>query len=283
MSAADVMPGLSLPEIHPTYSSIPAGFDLDTSVKPDWDKLIGDLNLNLAAEDSVPTRDISNPFLDSLRTNYRPGRSGGDPMNKLIEGFKEKADAGLFEGKEQLWDAAVAKTIASADQLFTALIGITAGRQNINKAYGNQRQAYTNQMNALDNQVLHIKNQMMDRFNKTVATNVVAMAARNLRVTTGGVLEHTKDAAQEITEDFRMAESNAELKKISLKAANSQAKLQRDYNKTNQWFQLAEGAAKLGMAVATGGGTGEEWGSLYAGHKQYKAYKKGQSLADTVY
>lgn len=281
MSAADVMPGLSLPEIHPKSTAIPAGFDWEPEVtKPDWGNLYEALNLdlNLAAEDNYEPLDITNPFLAALGAR-RPTPNNSKAMDILGGIFGDPEDA-KYKGMSLLFDGAFLKTVASADQLFTAAIAFGDTRKNIYRREENQKLAYDNQMAALDNQVLHLKNQMQDRFNKTVATNIMQMAARNLRVSTGTLLEHTKDIAQEINEDMRMAESNAELKKLSLKAGKEQAGLAADVDRNNQWINLVNGATKLGMSIATGGGTMMSWGNLYAGKEAANKYfeaKRGLS------
>ena len=128
-------------------------------------------------------------------------------------------------------------------------------------------------MDALDNQVLYIKHQLADRFNKTIETNIMNLAAKNLRVTSGGVLELSKEQAQEITEDMRTAESNAELKKIALRAGQKSAKESANYAVKQLWTGLLGSATKLGLAIGTGGFTNEKWGDLYSGYKQAQAIK----------
>ena len=117
---------------------------------------------------------------------------------------------------------------------------------------------------------------MADRFNKTVENNIMTMAAKNLRVTSGNVLELSKDMAQEMTEDMRTAESNARLKKIALEAGVKSARESASYAKTQLWTGLVKSALNLGLMWETGGGPGESWGDLYSN------YSKTQKFEDAV-
>ena len=266
MSYAYNEPGQSLPEYHPEDTGLdvatgePTGIALAATDEPGAD--------NIA--------DLIQTIIGSLPQQTRSPDNIGPALDKLLGDnaeLKAKAQKDMYAG-------AVMKTVAAASDLFNRAVGIAAGqRRNIYKAAEIATQNYQNQMDALDNQVLYIKHQLADRFNKTVETNIMNMAARNIRVTSGGVLDMTKDIAQEMTEDMRTAESNAELKKIALRAGQKQAKESAKYTEKQMWAGLLNSATKLGIAFATGGGTGESWGNLYAGYKKgndvLKATKAG--------
>lgn len=264
MSYAENEPGLSLPEYHPeapditTDNTIP-GVALGATDEPKADDVAQMIQEMLAG---IPTNTAAVPSDISKAL---------DKLLGTTEELKVRAQKDMYKG-------AVLKTVAAADDLFNRMVGIAAGQpENIRDSADIASQNYQNQMDALDNQVLYVKHQLADRFNKTVETNITNMAARNLRVTAGNILELTKDQAQEITEDYRTEESNAELQKITLRAGQKQAKESADYAIKQMWTGLLGSATKLGLAVATGGGTGESWGNLYKGYKSAKAYE-AQSL-----
>ena len=261
MSFAYNEPGQSLPEYHPEdtgpeiATGEPADVQLGATDSPyAIAELIQIMLSNMSQAPGTRSPDNIGPALDKLL---------GDNANLKAKGQKE------------LYVGALMKTVAAASDFFGRAVGIAAGqRRNIYKAADIAAQNYQNQMDALDNQVLYIKHQLADRFNKTVETNIMHMAARNLRVTSGGVLEQTKNMAQEMTEDMRTAESNAKLHKIAYKAGQKMAKESARYAEKQMWTQLASSAAKLGVAVATGGFTGEKWGDLYSGYKMSNAIEK---------
>lgn len=251
MSYAENEPGMSLPEYHP-----------EPEPEPEIPAVV------LGAEDKP--EDISG-LIKALLANqptYSP-RSADDiasALDKLLGSnpdTKARAQVDMYEG-------AMMKTVSAASDVFNSAIGILYGG-NIDIARDATVQNYQNQMDALDNQVLYIKHQLSDRFNKTVETNIAQMAARNLRVTAGNVLDLSKEEASEITEDMRTAESNARLKKIAFAAGQKQAKASAKYAHAQQWFGMAKSLTKLGMMYETGGGTGETFGKLYTGYKIGKA------------
>lgn len=245
------------------------GFTFDTDWEPDFTINTDDLDLSylmanpaFAATDSfstTPTRassaDISMPDLQTA-------------FNAFVDGNKNA----LTTAQKNMFQGAVLKTTAAASDMFSYLTGLAMGAPGmIDQQRDIAVQSYQNQMDALDNQVLYIKHQLSDRFNKTVETNIMRMAASGLRVNAGNVLELTKESASEITEDMRTAESNARLKKIALAAGQKQAGEAARYAKQTFWTGLAQSAIKLGIMWETGGGTGESWGNLYAGYKKSKA------------
>lgn len=210
--------------------------------------------------------------------NFKPATadditSAMDKLMKQSPQYLASAQVGAFTG-------AVMKTIGQAGDFFSRATGLAMGQLgNIDKQAEIAGQSYQNQMEALDNQVLYIKNQLSDRFNKTVESNIMQMAAKNIRVTSGGVLDLTKDLATEVTEDMRTAESNARLKQIALQAAQKSTKASAKYAKFNAINSFINSAAKLGMTMASGGGTGQTWGNLWSG---YNDGKEALKLADTI-
>ena len=263
MSYAYNEPGQSLPEYHQEYPELdvatgePTGVALAATDEGGADNIVELVQALLAGIPNQPGTPATTGDLSAA-------------INKIVgnqDELKVKAQKDMYTG-------AIMKTVAAASDLFNRAVGIAAGqRRNIYKAAEIAAQNYQNEMDALDNQVLYIKHQLADRFNKTVETNIMNMAARNIRVTSGGVLDMTKDTAQEMTEDMRTAESNAELKKIALRAGQKQAKESAKYAEKQMWAGLVGSATKLGIMYTTGGGTGEKWGDLYAGYKKATATK----------
>lgn len=262
MSYAYNEPGQSLPEYHPEDT----GPEIATGEPAD---------VQLGATDSPDAiAELIQIMLSNMSQAPGTGRSPdniGPALDKLL-GDNANLKA---KGQKELYVGALMKTVAAASDFFNRAVGIAAGqRRNIYKAADVAAQNYQNQMDALDNQVLYIKHQLADRFNKTVETNIMHMAARNLRVTSGGVLEQTKNMAQEMTEDMRTAESNAKLHKIAYKAGQKMAKESARYAEKQMWTQFLSSATKLGVAVATGGFTGEKWGDLYSGYAKGRDFEK---------
>jgi hypothetical protein len=191
-------------------------------------------------------------------------------ISTALSGMKQTAN------KERALGASL-KTAAAAGDFFSQLLTYSTSRSNISLQAENTKQAAENAMNALDNQVLYYKNQITDKFNTLMARNTVTMAAKNLRVSAGALLEQTKDAAYDATQDIRMLESNAELKKIALRSSQKQADISKKLQKNLLNANVVSSAAKLGLMVATGGGTGESWGNLFS------SFQDGGSLSQTVY
>lgn len=261
MSYAGSEEGLSLPEIHPTEIATGEPTDIDSlslSVTDTPDNivdLIQTLLANTPRETSAVPADITNALNKLLGDNTQ---------------IKAKAQKDLYLG-------AVMKTVAAASDFFNRAVGIAAGQpKNIRDSAEIAAQNYDNQMAALDNQVLYIKHQLADRFNKTIENNIMSLAAKNIRVNAGNVLELSKEQASEITEDMREAESNARLKKIALEAGKKSSKEAANYAIKQMWTGLLGSAVNLGLAVETAGGTGESWGDLY------KGYKKGKDVSKAI-
>lgn len=253
MSAADNEYGMSLPVYSPN----------ETAAK--------DTTESLAELDFSGN---GNAIDTSSMAAYAP--TTDDPTAKILADFMGTSKA---KAMKNMYQGAVLKTIGSATDLFNSLLTFGDRHRIINQQADNTKIAADNQMKAIDNQVLYAKNQIMDRFTDMVASNTVEMAAKGLRVSAGSLLEGTKGAAYDLTQDIQMMESNARLKKISLEATKKQAEVARDLAKSQQWADLVAGVAKLGLNIATGGGTGESWGNLYAGYKSAKAFESG-SLND---
>lgn len=269
MSSADNIYGLSLP----VYE------DEAPMEVIDW------LALDTPDVDPITETAVADPVFaatDPYSATPVRASSADMPMPSLQKAFNAFVNGNnetLTTAQKNMFQGAVLKTAAAASDMFSYLTGLAMGAPGmINKQRDIAVQNYQNQMDALDNQVLYIKHQLSDRFNKTVETNIMRMAANGLRVNAGNVLELTKESATEITEDMRTAESNARLKKIALAAGQKQAGEAARYAKQTFWTGLAQSAIKLGIAWETGGGTGESWGNLYAGYKKSKATK-----TDSIY
>lgn len=202
------------------------------------------------------------------------------PAGALLS-LADKATENKEKGNKEMFVGALFKTVSAASDFFSRTTGILAGQTS---AIHGQRDVaiknYENEMAALDNQVLNLKNQLSDRFNKTVDTNIMTLAAKNLRVSAGNVLELSKKEAQEITEDIQIAESNAKLKKIALEAGKKQVKESSKLAIKQMWTGLVGSAANLGLAIATGGGTGESFGNLYARYSGYSDWNSMQAAKD---
>ena len=252
MSAIESEPGMSLPEFHIEPEAVP--------------------EVPLSAESQQNPQEIADLIAALLadRPSYTPGAA--DDITKALENLLKPREEDKIQAKEDLFVGAAMKTVAAADKFFSSIVGLAYG-SNLDDRYKATRQNYINQMNALDNQVMYIKHQLSDRFNQTVENNIMQMAARGLRVNAGNVLDLTKESASEITEDMRTLESNAELRKIALRAGKKQAKEYTKYSKGKLWTDMAQSAVKLGIMYETGGGTGESFGDLFAGYQMSQAVK----------
>lgn len=191
----------------------------------------------------------------------------------LLEKDKEKASKALFYG-------ATLKTAASAGKLFNSLLSYGMESSNLAKQRRNTKMSVENKMQALDNQVLYYKNQITDKFNTLMARNTLSLATKNLRVSTGALLEQSKDAAYDATKDIEMLESNARLKKIALRNEEKQSKIATKLAKTQLVANVVQGMADLGLNIATAGGTMKSWGDLYT--NAFPDLESG-SLNDAVY
>ena len=264
MSAINNEPGMSLPEYHPDEPQMSV---------VDW------LALTPIEEPATPDVVEEPEFAATDPYIPTPTRSSADmSMPKLQNAFNAFIDGNnntLTTAQKELFTGAIFKTVAAASDFFSRATGIAMGAPGMIRKKGNIiAQGYQNQMDALDNQVLYIKHQLSDRFNKTVETNIMNMAARGLRVNAGNVLELSKESASEITEDMRTVESNARLKQIAFTAGKKQAKESASYASKQLWTGLAQSAIKLGLMWETGGGTGESWGNLYSGWKSAKKFEE---------
>ena len=260
---------LQLDSTLPAFTLEPAKVDISADIEKLSNLNLSPELLSYASQQPDISIDFSSGFSSSssLYSNM---------FGDVLQGVKLQGAKGLYTG-------ALLKTIASAEDVFNSLAFWGLNRGNINLSASNNRQNYENQMNAIDNQVLYAKNQLMDKFNTLVASNTVNMAARNLKVSTGAVLEASKETAHDITTDFRTLESNANLTKIGLKAAQQQSDLAAKLQKSQQFTQLLSGATELGLMYATGGGTGESFGNLYKNYRRAKALEEGSSIVDAVY
>jgi hypothetical protein len=275
MSAADNVWGMSLPEYHPvTYGATPVPEPVfkpvvEASVveEPSATETVS-LSAPLSAED--PVVDNIPDLVQTMLPKFAKPDSIAGALDKLLGSNQEL----LAKAKKDMFMGAVLKTVAAADDFFTRTIGLGPAVANLNTSYDIAKSNYNNQMDAIDNQVLYIKHQLADRFNKTVQTNIMNLAAKNLRVTAGNVLDLSKEEASEITEDMRTAESNANLKKIALQAKKESAKESTRYAEKQLYTGLIGSAVKLGLMVETGGGTGESFGDLYKGYKKSKDFTK---------
>lgn len=285
MSYAYNQPGMSLPEYHPDATGIGDGDTGPVYISGDIIPGTNPVDNNNNGMDPVlenlsfGASDQPDDILARIAAIYGAGGGGGAGGAGDISGLLKKLLAPDPRTKARaqvdLYQGAFLRTLAAADDFFTRGTAIVAGQgNNIRSAAEIAGQNYQNQMDALDNQVLYMKHQLEDRFNKTVETNIMNMAARNIRVNAGNVLELTKDSATEITEDMRTAESNAKLKKIALEAGKKQAKESANYAVKKMWADFAGSASLLGIMGATGGGTGESWGNLYKGYVAGKTYLK---------
>lgn len=155
------------------------------------------------------------------------------------------------------------KTASSAMKLFGSIMNYSFAKGNARLMNKNAKQKAENEMLALDNRLLYYKNQITDKFGETMAQNSVTMAMKNLRVTAANIMEQTKDAAYDATQDIKMAESNVELKKIAIRAEEQQTKLASKLMKTNAYLDVMNSLGELGITVGTGMANGG-YGSLFS-------------------
>lgn len=234
-------------------------FELESmdSWKKDFEASIPNFSLNL----KEPSFSSSFATMGNLPSSIGSGAGAGnnfmDSFGNILMGMKSKGDKALAMGYGM-------KTIAAAGELFSNLLTYGYTRTNANLQASNTKKSMANQMLALDNQVQYYKNQITDKFAQTMARNTVTMAAKNLRVTAGNLLEQTKDAAYDATKDIQMLESNAELKKIALRSAAKQADVTKKLTKNLATANLIGSMAKVGLMVSGGMAAGVDYGNLFA-------------------
>lgn len=233
--------GVSLPETHPSIMSSPVPESVENAV---------------GIDDAILAFSAANMFRPSGSTPKTTLGAVDDFSNLMLLSTKDKSSKEFRYG----WGL---KTAASAGKLFTQLLTAGTAWGNANRQATNTKLQAENQMAALDNQVLYYKNQITDKFNTLLARNTVTMAAKNLRVSAGTLLETTKDAAYDATKDIEMLESNANLKKISLESQQRQADITKKLQKTQIAANLIQGVADLGLTVATANVAGMKYGDLF--------------------
>lgn len=211
-----------------------------------------------------------------LQQAYKRKFKRPDDISDILKAFdsKDNTDKALIDAYKGMFQGAALSTLATAGELFDKAVGLHYGLENIDAQRDIAYQNYDNQMAALDNRLLDIKNQLADRFNKTVETNIMNMAARNLRVTPGNVLELSKEQATDISDEMRLAESNVRLNAIALEGKKKSTEESAKYAKKQLWTGFVQSAINLGLMANTGGGTGEKWGDLWKGYKTGRAAEK---------
>lgn len=246
------------------------GFTFNPDWKSDFDFDVSGLDLSQPVMRKAAISDVFTYSPTPAKTTPGAINNTNAILGDYLSGLKQKASKDMFWG-------ATMKTAAAAGELFSNLATYGTNMNNANRQAQNTKLQASVQMQALDNQILYYKNQITDRFNTLMARNTVTMAAKNLRVSAGALLEQTKDAAYDATKDIQTMESNAELKKIALRFEQKQADITKKLQKSLYTTNLINSAAKLGLMVSTGGGTMESWGDLYS-----NAFGSG-SLNKTVY
>lgn len=213
------------------------------SIFGEIDALGGLANLDLSPTTKSILADAITPT-DASKSPFAPLVKAQDKQNAMMADYladvKDKANKARNMGM-------MMKNISSAGEIFNAALNL-----GYHKVYDMQRdntvQSAENQITALDNQVLYKKNQMMDRFNQVVANTAVATANKNLKVSTGSILEQNKELAHDINEDYRMLESNAELDKINLRATQKLANVTNKLQHNMLWTNLVGSVAKAGTS-----------------------------------
>lgn len=231
----------------------------------------------------VPELDFSGLNFDQsfLNTVFMPSNNSTQKTTAFDDIMGDAFTVSLLtKSQEGMFVGAGLKVLGSAVETFNTLMGAADRHRIINQQADNTKIAADNQMKAIDNQVLFNKNQIMDRFTNMVANNTVEMAAKGLRVSAGALLEGTKGAAYDLTQDIQIMESNARLKKISLEATKKQAEVARDLAKSQQWTDIVGSLGKMGLQLGMiEAVTGKSFGDLYTGYKISKAAESG-SLND---
>lgn len=238
-------------------------------------------------------RDINVPFnLNRVDSSYYTATNGvtsvsDEPLMTKTHSLSTIANSTkdlVVRAKNQQAGGAVLKMAASAGRLFTDLLAAGGIWENIHAQEYNTKLSADVQMAALDNQILYFKNQIADRFNKTMARNAVTMAAKNLRVTAGNLLEQTKEEAYDATQDIATYTSNAELQKILLRSQQQQADVAAKLMKSNVVTDMISDLADLGLMVGTKGGTfAKDWGTLFSGTQFDDTYKSVYKTANEAY
>lgn len=220
---------MSIPEIHPV--------DVDT------------VSTQRSSFSSVPDTDAFITALSAANV-FKPQPVGGgvssDEANANLTSFREETKEKATKMKKA---GHTMKLISAAGDVFSHLLLDGTEWEGLHETAENKKVNIANQMSSLDNQVLFYKNQVANKFGELMARNAVTMAAKNLRVTAGNLLEQTKGAAIEATEDIKMKESNARLKKIALESEARQADVAKKLQKSLMITDLIEDTVKLGAYV----------------------------------
>ena len=241
------------------------GFTFDPSWTPT------DLSIDfdaLALPAGITSRATGGNLVFNPTNNNQNNQNAFDKWGNILLTIGEK-------GSKQQQAGFALKAVAEASELFTKLATYSMERANADRAYRNKKADVSNQMLAIDNQVQYYKNQIADKFATTMARSSMLMAAKNLRVTAGNLLEQTKDAAYDATNDIKMLESNAELKKIALRSEARQAEVSRTLTKKLMTTDLLGSAAELGLVFVGASKAGMKWGDLFG--------SGGGSLNEVVY
>jgi hypothetical protein len=251
MSAIDNIYGMSLPEYHTAPMSL-----------VDWDKInetpiFNTYDMLYSSNYVLPENTLNFPY-SSVNKAPRNTSAPTLGLSNNLYGLKEKAGKDMFYGASM-------KTFASVANLFANLATFGTNLNNAHRQAQNTKLQSDVEIEALDNQILYYKNQITDKFNSLIARNTVTMAAKNLRVSSGALLEKMKDDAYDASQDIRTVESNAELKKIALRSAKKQADITKRLQQSQVASNLIYSLGQAGLMIASGGGTMESWGDLYAG------------------
>lgn len=228
-------------------------WESDFSIDPEMPNLqLSDSLLNRAGVSR--TGNIYSPVPASTPTGAlnQTNQMWGD----YLSGLKSNADTNMKVGT-------ALKTAKSAMKLFGSIMNYGFAKGNARLMNQNAKQRAENEMLALDNRLMYYKNQIIDKFGETMAQNSVTMAMKNLRVTAANIMEQTKDAAYDATQDIKMAESNADLKKIAIRAEEQQTKIASKLMKKTAFLDVMNSLGELGITVGTGMATGG-FGNLFS-------------------
>ena len=242
--------------------------ELDTArpgftFNPDWES-------DFSIDPELPSLQLGDGLLNRAGVNRSgdiyspvPASTPTGALNQTNQMWGDYLSGLKNQSQTQMQIGTALKTANSAMKLFNSIMNYHYARGNARLMEANAKQKAENEMLAIDNRLMYYKNQIIDKFGETMAHNSVTMAMKNLRVDMANLLEQTKDSAYDATQDIKMAESNAELKKIAIRAEEQQTKIASKLMKKTAYLDVLNSIGELGITVGTSMATGG-YGNLFS-------------------
>lgn len=202
----------------------------------------------LKMPDAIPVKEEL-PTEELMGINKKVDLTPITKTTNAAEKLENPTSEFLEEAKAQRQLGRIFKTVGSAGQLFNAIINASSNTRKLEEDV--TAQSIDLKMKEIDNQILYTKGQILDKFNQLVAHNTVQLAAKNLKVTSGSVLEQSKGTAQDLSEDIETLEGNARIQKIALQSQKEQASIYAGLRQKLEGAAVVGGIANLGFSVSS--------------------------------